>query len=255
MDSLAGRLRSTRLFHEYRAAFEGATGLSLSVIDSPPCAVPKDGGAFTSAGKATAGGTGAAASLMSYRPILRGDEIVAWLQVGPFSWRSIGNPAKWENRGSLRSIDRREHRSLLRLLGVFALQLAEESEGLMAADHPDEPPFVEAARAYIEAHLNEDLALTTVAAAVHISAFYFCKRFHESTGFHFTEYVNRVRVARVKERLLNPHVHVSEAAFQAGFQSLSQFNRAFRRVVGKAPSDFRHRLHTHLPSPRVTHAA
>ncbi len=125
----------------------------------------------------------------------------------------------------------------------------------MLAEHPDEPPFVEAARAHIAAHLTNDIALTTVAAAVHVSVYYFCKRFRESTGLHFTDYVNRSRVARVKERLLNPHVNVSEAAYEAGFQSLSQFNRAFRRVVGEAPSAFRHRLHSGLPAPRVNHAA
>jgi AraC-like DNA-binding protein len=36
---------------------------------------------------------------------------------------------------------------------------------------------------------------------------------------------------------------VSEAAYEAGFQSLSQFNRVFRRVAGEAPTAYRARLH------------
>jgi AraC-like DNA-binding protein len=52
-----------------------------------------------------------------------------------------------------------------------------------------------------------------------------------------------VRVETVKQLLLNPHKRVSEAAYEAGFQSLSQFNRVFRRIVGEAPSDYRDGLH------------
>jgi len=39
--------------------------------------------------------------------------------------------------------------------------------------------------------------------------------------------------------LLNPNLTVSEVAYSVGFQSLTQFNRLFRRVVGMAPTGFR----------------
>jgi AraC-like DNA-binding protein len=50
-------------------------------------------------------------------------------------------------------------------------------------------------------------------------------------------------VEKVKNLLLNPNKRVSEAAYEAGFQSLSQFNRVFRRVAGEAPSVYRDKLH------------
>jgi AraC-like DNA-binding protein len=53
----------------------------------------------------------------------------------------------------------------------------------------------------------------------------------------------RVRVEKVKNLLLNPHKRVSEAAYEAGFQSLSQFNRVFRRIAGLSPTVYRERLH------------
>lgn len=43
----------------------------------------------------------------------------------------------------------------------------------------------------------------------------------------------------MKQLLLNPDKRVSEAAFEAGFQSLSQFNRVFLRLTGESPSAFR----------------
>jgi AraC-like DNA-binding protein len=78
---------------------------------------------------------------------------------------------------------------------------------------------------------------------VNMSAFYFCKMFKKATGMTFTDYLARVRVEKVKNLLLNPHKRVSEAAYEAGFQSLSQFNRVFRRIAGESPSAYRERLH------------
>jgi AraC-like DNA-binding protein len=58
----------------------------------------------------------------------------------------------------------------------------------------------------------------------------------------FTDYLARRRVEVVKEALRNPETPVSEAAFAAGFQSLSQFNRVFLRKTGETPSHYRERL-------------
>jgi AraC-like DNA-binding protein len=38
-------------------------------------------------------------------------------------------------------------------------------------------------------------------------------------------------------------VRISEIAFAAGFQSLSQFNRVFRKFSGKSPTQFRAAKH------------
>ena len=41
--------------------------------------------------------------------------------------------------------------------------------------------------------------------------------------------------------LANPQVRISEVAYEAGFASLTHFNRMFRRLAGQSPSDFRQR--------------
>jgi AraC-like DNA-binding protein len=51
-----------------------------------------------------------------------------------------------------------------------------------------------------------------------------------------------VRIEKVKNLMLNPHKRISEAAYEAGFQSLSQFNRVFLRIAGESPSDYRERF-------------
>jgi AraC-like DNA-binding protein len=128
------------------------------------------------------------------------------------------------------------------LLAVFAQHLASLSNQLMVLEEKSESPQITRARVFIGEHQDDDLSLGEVARAVNMSAFYFCKIFKRATGLTFTDYLARVRIEKVKNLLLDPNKRVSEAAFAAGFQSLSQFNRVFRKVAGEAPSDYRERI-------------
>jgi AraC-like DNA-binding protein/ligand-binding sensor protein len=142
-----------------------------------------------------------------------------------------------------RVVTKKQLESVLRLLSVFAQHLSGLGNQLMGSNDAAESPAVARARVFIAEHHSDEVALGDVARAVNMSAFYFCKTFKRATGMTFTDYLARVRVEKVKNLLLNPHKRVSEAAFEAGFQSLSQFNRVFRRVAGEAPSAYRERVH------------
>ena len=110
-----------------------------------------------------------------------------------------------------------------------------------------EPPLVHKAREYIAAHKSEPITLSAVAQAAGASIFQFCKVFKKTTGLKFTDYVARVRLEDAKAQLLNPNRRISEVAYDVGFQSLTQFNRMFKRVFGQSPSAFRARLGSAKP--------
>jgi AraC-like DNA-binding protein len=148
-----------------------------------------------------------------------------------------------------RVVPKAQYDAMVRLLSVFAQHLATMSNQVMVQESAAEPPSIAKARAFIAEHLSEEIALTDVARAANMSEFYFCKVFRKFTGLTFTNYLSRTRIEAVKEKLLNPHVRVSEAAFAAGFQSLSQFNRMFRRIEGEAPSTYRERIHVPAGRP------
>ena len=84
------------------------------------------------------------------------------------------------------------------------------------------------------------------------SVFHFCKVFKKTTGLKFTDYVARVRLEDAKTQLLNPSRRISEVAYDVGFQSLTQFNRMFKRIFGQSPTEFRAGLHSR---PRKVKAA
>ena len=141
-----------------------------------------------------------------------------------------------------RVLGKKQYEAVLRLLTIFAQHLASLSNQLMVTAEQAESPMVSRAKLFITAHQNEEISLRQVATAVNTSAFYFCKVFKQATGLTFTDYLARVRIEKVKNLLLNPHKRISEVAYEVGFQSLSQFNRVFRRVTGQSPTVWRARL-------------
>ncbi len=138
-----------------------------------------------------------------------------------------------------------KYNAIVRLLSFFADQLSALSNQLVTEKTNTEPPLVLRARDYIDKHKTEELSLADVAKAAGASVFHFCKVFHKATGLKFTDYVARVRLEDARNRLLNPNLRISEIAYDVGFQSLTQFNRTFKRVFGQSPTEFRAHLSSH----------
>ncbi len=194
-------------------------------------------------------------------PVRVGDQTLGFLQTGQVALKkptreNFRRVAEWLQRGGAETdwkaleaayfdspvLSRRQYLAMVRLLEVFAQHLALAAEQIATQQQNAEPPLVEKARAYIAAHQGEELALEEVARAVHASTFHFCKTFKKATGFTFTQYLGLVRVAKAKQLLANPQKRISEIAYEVGFQSLTHFNRVFRKVTGQSPTDFRARL-------------
>jgi AraC-like DNA-binding protein len=76
--------------------------------------------------------------------------------------------------------------------------------------------------------------------AVDISGNYLSEKFKNVTGVNFVEYVARP-LEKVCDLLENVDRRISEIAFAIGFQSLSQFNRIFKKLSGRSPTQYRDR--------------
>jgi len=146
---------------------------------------------------------------------------------------------------STRVVSPRQHESVVKLLTIFAQHLAILSNQIFMQQENAEPPAITRAREYIHEHHAEKLSLKQVAKAVNISTFFFCKLFKKVTGINYTDYLSRVRIEKSKNLLLNPNLRVSEIAFEVGFQSLTHFNRVFKRILGQSPTQYRAQLLGH----------
>jgi AraC-like DNA-binding protein/ligand-binding sensor protein len=132
--------------------------------------------------------------------------------------------------------------SMIRLLTIFAQHLSIVSNQILVQQEHAEPPTIVRAKQFIHEHQANDLSLGEVAKAVNTSTFYFCKMFKRAAGLNFTDYLSRVRIEKAKNLLINPNLRVSEIAYEVGFQSLTHFNRVFRKLVGQSPTDYRRHL-------------
>ncbi len=194
-------------------------------------------------------------------PVRMGDKLIGFLTTGQVlakapteaqftrvaklleEWGVEGSPEKWrETYDQSHVLSVRQQESVGRLLGIFAEHLSMVSNQIMLQEQNAEPPVITRAKAYITEHQTEELSLEQVARSVHTSKFYFCKMFKKSTGVHFTDYLSRLRTERARNLLLNPNLRISEIAYEVGFQSLTHFNRVFKRILGQSPTTYRAQL-------------
>jgi AraC-like DNA-binding protein/ligand-binding sensor protein len=138
-----------------------------------------------------------------------------------------------------RVLTRPQYDALIRLLTIFAEHLAECGMSLALKSQREEPPAIARARRIIAEGAEDELSLTAVAQAVNMSASYFSEKFKEITGINFITYVERTRIEKARNLLQNPNLRITEIAFQVGFQSISQFNRTFKAITGKSPTEYR----------------
>lgn len=195
-------------------------------------------------------------------PVRLGEETIGFLRIGQVLRRSViqsdqtraaaklaecGVPFTGGIRKAWKAtpiIPKDKYNAIVRLLTFFAEQLSALINQIVLEKQNSEPPLVRKAREYIEQHKTEPLSLAAVAQASGASVFHFCKVFKKTTGLKFTDYVGRVRLENAKTQLLNPNRRISEVAYDVGFQSLTQFNRMFKRVFGQSPTEFRAHLST-----------
>ncbi len=191
-------------------------------------------------------------------PIRVGDELIAFLQTGQILLhqpnreeftRTTRQLLAWGTEVNLKSLEEAyfqtkvfepgQYHAMLRLLATFAEHLATISNSIEHAASDEEPALVGHAKRYIKARFQQKISLDEAAQAVNASTRHFCKVFKQATGLTFTDYLARIRVEKAKNLLQNPHRRVSEIAFETGFDSISQFNRSFKRIVGVAPTQYR----------------
>jgi two-component system response regulator YesN len=100
--------------------------------------------------------------------------------------------------------------------------------------------LVVVAQRYIDAHYSEPaLSLEEVAASAQISPGYLSRLLKLETGFSFVDYLTRVRITRAMQIMNDPAVKVYEVAEAVGYQSQHYFSRAFKRVFGQPPVEYR----------------
>ena len=103
-------------------------------------------------------------------------------------------------------------------------------------------PVVNAAKAYIDAHLSENTSVSEICDALGVSLYYLCHLFKNVTGSTMTEYRNEMRIFRAKRMLLCSEAGVGDIAAELGFATASYFSELFAKSENVSPTEYR-KLH------------
>ncbi len=100
--------------------------------------------------------------------------------------------------------------------------------------------YVSDAMNYVRDHYdNRDLSVQDVADHLGISGNYFSTLFRESTGSSFVAFLNRVRVEQAGYLLKETRIPIGDVGFRCGFNTVQNFNRTFKKIMGMPPSQYR----------------
>ncbi|MDT7838248.1 AraC family transcriptional regulator [Aquabacterium sp. OR-4] len=88
-------------------------------------------------------------------------------------------------------------------------------------------------------NIAEPITLAGVAAELGMSESRFSRFFRRATGNTFVDFVNRVRIHRACQLLMESDRLITHICYEVGFNNVANFNRRFLEVKGMTPSDFR----------------
>jgi transcriptional regulator GlxA family with amidase domain len=111
----------------------------------------------------------------------------------------------------------------------FAPQLLHGDEAILRAQQ------------LIHAHDGRDVSLASLAEQARLERRTLLRRFTKATGMSPIEYCRNVRIARARELLEYSNKTLKEMAWEVGYDDTRAFARAFYRLVGLSPADYRRR--------------
>lgn len=92
---------------------------------------------------------------------------------------------------------------------------------------------------YISDNYVSDICLDDVADIACMTTNSFCRFFKRMTNKSFTRFLNEVRIKNASRLLVQENVPVSEVCYMVGFNTITNFNKQFKQIMGRTPSDYR----------------
>lgn len=129
-------------------------------------------------------------------------------------------------------------RGYLTLFFVYLNMLCSRREYGFSRENTVFHPMVEQVADYIERHISEGISVEELARQVHMSKYYFLRKFKEQTGVTVHNFVLNKRLIQASEELLQGN-NMTQVWQNAGFADYSSFLRNFKRTFGISPGKYR----------------
>jgi len=92
---------------------------------------------------------------------------------------------------------------------------------------------------YIDNHYKEDIALSSITAALNMNQFYLAHVFKDYSGYSPKQYQTRRRIGEAQNLLLSTNLGVTEVANAVGYDNVNNFHRIFHNLVGIPPARYK----------------
>lgn len=98
---------------------------------------------------------------------------------------------------------------------------------------------IRAAANYVRTHSHESFSIEKAAALAGYSTHYFSRKFGQTFGQSFPDFLLESRLIQAKRLLASTRLSVKQIALETGFSQASYFSSCFRQLEGMTPLDFR----------------
>ncbi|WP_313099425.1 AraC family transcriptional regulator [Epilithonimonas sp.] len=94
---------------------------------------------------------------------------------------------------------------------------------------------------FVEKNYQKEIDINEIAAIVNLTLPSFCNFFKKTMKITFTDFLNQYRIEKACHHILQGK-SVSESCYSTGYNNISYFNRAFKKYVGKTPTEFNNEM-------------
>ncbi|WP_172195375.1 response regulator transcription factor [Saccharibacillus qingshengii] len=153
--------------------------------------------------------------------------------------RAVLREVKREDDGEpfLQVLDRIRNATHMEELVEAVRRAAEETVGMLNRD--TRSPVVQQVLGHIAAHYGEELSLKMLGSQYRVHPVYLGQLFHKETGETFTDYLNKYRIERAKEKLRTTGQKVQDISRSVGYWETGYFYKQFKKHVGISPTEYK----------------
>ena len=92
---------------------------------------------------------------------------------------------------------------------------------------------------FLSSNFKEQIGLNQIASIANMTPNAFCRYFKQRTGKAYTEFVNEMKVEYASKLIAGSNEGFANIALSSGFNSISYFNRKFKKITGTTPLNYR----------------
>lgn len=109
--------------------------------------------------------------------------------------------------------------------------------------------LIRQAVSFVQQNYAQPINRKEIAAAVGVNPNYLSQIFHQEMSISLVDYLNRYRIQRAQELLVQSSDTITKIATLVGYDDAAYFSRVFHRLTGKSPQEFRQAPQVHNSPP------